>query len=620
MATQIQLRRATAAEWAANDAILAEGEPGVDLTTGLLKIGNGVDPWSILPPIAEGAQGPQGEPGEQGPPGTTGDWVIDGTIASNSDTASIDLNIDNKIYLNSKTKSLVVDDGVLQLPVGGDIVNSSGDSVLTGGVADTGDITFNGIQVIGAETTLPQGSIELIPNAGVMPVGQPHAGDTYTSWGQYVQVFPTWNADAPHIHIAAGSGSNSEGDIFLGDDNKNVQVNHDGSVHVKTAGMHDWTFNNEGNIQLPSGGDIVDSTGASVLGVPAESNYIVDGAAAQWYTLQAFDASRRLVVFPAAYDDPDGWGYSGIVIPTDEEHNFPIGTVIDLAVLNGATWVTHPSLDNEVGYISIGPGSFYLIKIGNDLWTCITNTGSAGDAGQTGPQGPDGVQGPTGSTLIGFQILTVAAGTATHTPTTGTTKFMVIAIGGGGGSGRAVGSTLNNQVSGGGGSGAWCSKYVTSVQSSYSYTYTVGAGGAGDTGAGTGGSTGGTTTFSGNGISLSAPGGAGGASKTTTDPTNLSIVTSTAGATLAAGGDTNCAGNPATIGVCGPKTQIAVAEASNGGHTPWGVGGWGGSGTDGMGVTPSGFGGGAGGAYAASATPKSGAAGANGAILIWEYS
>ena len=48
MATQIQLRRGTTAEWLAVDPILAVGEPAIDLTTGLLKIGNGIDNWSTL--------------------------------------------------------------------------------------------------------------------------------------------------------------------------------------------------------------------------------------------------------------------------------------------------------------------------------------------------------------------------------------------------------------------------------------------------------------------------------------------------------------------------------------------------------------------------------------------
>ena len=49
MATKIQLRRGTAAQWAAADPILAEGEIGLELDTGKRKIGDGVRSWTALP-------------------------------------------------------------------------------------------------------------------------------------------------------------------------------------------------------------------------------------------------------------------------------------------------------------------------------------------------------------------------------------------------------------------------------------------------------------------------------------------------------------------------------------------------------------------------------------------
>jgi hypothetical protein len=45
---RIKLRRYTAAEWAADNPILYEGEPGVNLTTGGVRIGDGVTAWSSL--------------------------------------------------------------------------------------------------------------------------------------------------------------------------------------------------------------------------------------------------------------------------------------------------------------------------------------------------------------------------------------------------------------------------------------------------------------------------------------------------------------------------------------------------------------------------------------------
>jgi hypothetical protein len=51
MATQIKLRRDTAVNWGVENPILAEGEPGLDTTNNILKIGNGTDTWTALPSI-----------------------------------------------------------------------------------------------------------------------------------------------------------------------------------------------------------------------------------------------------------------------------------------------------------------------------------------------------------------------------------------------------------------------------------------------------------------------------------------------------------------------------------------------------------------------------------------
>lgn len=48
---RIKLRRGTSAQWAAVNPVLQQGEPGFDVTTGTLKIGNGTDAWASLPAI-----------------------------------------------------------------------------------------------------------------------------------------------------------------------------------------------------------------------------------------------------------------------------------------------------------------------------------------------------------------------------------------------------------------------------------------------------------------------------------------------------------------------------------------------------------------------------------------
>ena len=49
MAVKIQLRRDIAANWTSVDPILSIGEPGIEIDTGKVKIGNGIDVWSARP-------------------------------------------------------------------------------------------------------------------------------------------------------------------------------------------------------------------------------------------------------------------------------------------------------------------------------------------------------------------------------------------------------------------------------------------------------------------------------------------------------------------------------------------------------------------------------------------
>ena len=55
--SRIAFRRGTTAQWAAANPVLAAGEPGVDLTTGELRIGDGTSTWSALPSIGSAAAG-----------------------------------------------------------------------------------------------------------------------------------------------------------------------------------------------------------------------------------------------------------------------------------------------------------------------------------------------------------------------------------------------------------------------------------------------------------------------------------------------------------------------------------------------------------------------------------
>jgi hypothetical protein len=65
---QLQLRRDTSTNWAAQNTILASGEFGVNLDTYQFKIGDGITPWNLLPYA-----------GVLGPTGPTGSGITSGT-------------------------------------------------------------------------------------------------------------------------------------------------------------------------------------------------------------------------------------------------------------------------------------------------------------------------------------------------------------------------------------------------------------------------------------------------------------------------------------------------------------------------------------------------------------
>lgn len=57
MATTIQLKRGKSTSWTSLDLVLEPGEPGFEIDTGRLKIGNGIDSWNELKYVGEDGRG-----------------------------------------------------------------------------------------------------------------------------------------------------------------------------------------------------------------------------------------------------------------------------------------------------------------------------------------------------------------------------------------------------------------------------------------------------------------------------------------------------------------------------------------------------------------------------------
>lgn len=89
MATKIQFRRGTAAQWTAANPVMADGEIGLESDTDKMKLGNGVQAWASRPYANTGPQGPTGATGAQGPQGNTGTAGSQGPQGAPGDPLSV---------------------------------------------------------------------------------------------------------------------------------------------------------------------------------------------------------------------------------------------------------------------------------------------------------------------------------------------------------------------------------------------------------------------------------------------------------------------------------------------------------------------------------------------------
>jgi hypothetical protein len=119
-----------------------------------------------------------------------------------------------------------------------------------GGAANTGDITFNGVQIIGAGTASSDGL-----NAGTMQL----VPDVNLDTDQYLIIDPT---SPNHIHIRAGGTLDaSTADLIMGGENTNLLVSDTGDyVDIRTTSSESftnlWRFSSDGLLVGPSMGSV----------------------------------------------------------------------------------------------------------------------------------------------------------------------------------------------------------------------------------------------------------------------------------------------------------------------------------------------------------------------------
>jgi len=139
------------------------------------------------------------------------------------------------------------------------------------GSANTGDITFDGVKIIGAGTASGDGygygTMELVPDNNLYAIAP---GGTYGSGGgQYLIIDPT---SPQHVHIRAGGPIDEAAAVLiLGGEKANVTVRDQNNSYAQEHHViintesndtthHNWKFGNDGALTLP--GIIVNSSQA----------------------------------------------------------------------------------------------------------------------------------------------------------------------------------------------------------------------------------------------------------------------------------------------------------------------------------------------------------------------
>ena len=138
----------------------------------------------------------------------------------------------------------------------------------SGGTANTGDITFNGVKIIGDGTASGDGAgystIELVPDNDLYNITP--SGD-FGYGGQYLVVDPT---SPNHIHIRAGGPQDqAAAQLILGGEKANVTVrdqdnsfteNHEVLINTQSndgSAINLWKFKGNADLELPTNGGIV---------------------------------------------------------------------------------------------------------------------------------------------------------------------------------------------------------------------------------------------------------------------------------------------------------------------------------------------------------------------------
>ena len=142
--------------------------------------------------------------------------------------------------------------------------------------AFTGDITFLGTEI----------RYEAVGNIKIATDAVGNSRRAWTFYGDGALELPTSNLGVGTIQSVAGIWLNANGVLWQFNSNGAVDfpsvngttslIRSTGHTTLNSNGK-EWMFKTDGNLTLPAGGDILDSTGTSVLGTSGSTDRIVNG-------------------------------------------------------------------------------------------------------------------------------------------------------------------------------------------------------------------------------------------------------------------------------------------------------------------------------------------------------
>lgn len=319
MSNKIQLRRDTSTNWTTVNPILTDGEPGLETDTNKIKYGNGGNVWVELPYAATGGlangfitdvnnenifgQGNSGHDTYIASGSTTDgelrmwaaeDMILGVSTTFHGDWSSTPLNTvsltqsQTSIGFNNNSTQWIFDQtGNLQLPQGGYIGTDFNSANAINIVAPPGtyaEITTNcgnawvgagmccGNAVVFVGTSNTYANTEWIfQHCGALTLPRVSVG--------YTGVISTGNAYPSLVAFGTGGHGGPELDWVTGTDNpqgcignpaltrNSMWINDGGMTIIMDANNHGptWNFTPTGNIELPSGGTLMQVFGETTL-------------------------------------------------------------------------------------------------------------------------------------------------------------------------------------------------------------------------------------------------------------------------------------------------------------------------------------------------------------------